>query len=53
MTLEEFISIVESTSIELYNSEWGELETAFNQWKEQQEKEKCDLLANLTKGKLK
>lgn len=48
MTLEEFISIIENTSIELYTSEWDELEIAFNKWKEKQEKENCDNLGNLT-----
>ena len=50
MTLEEFMSIVGSTSIELYTSEWDELEIAFNKWKENRDKETRDLLANLSKG---
>lgn len=44
MTLEEFISIIESTSIELYTSEWDELEIEFNKWKENREKENQEQL---------
>ena len=49
MTLEEFISIIENTSIELYTSEWDELEIEFNKYKENREKENRDLLANSLK----
>ena len=34
MTWDEFESIIDNTSIELYSSEWHELEKAFNEWKE-------------------
>ena len=36
MTFEEFVSIIENTSIELYRSEWDQLEEAFNEWKAKQ-----------------
>ena len=37
MTFEEFVSIIENTSIELYSSEWDQLKEAFNKWKEKNE----------------
>lgn len=39
MTFEEFVAIIQSTSIELFGSEWIELEMAFTRWKEKQENE--------------
>ena len=33
MTFEQFITIINATSIELYSSEYDELEKAFNNWK--------------------
>ena len=36
MTYEEFVSIIENTSIELYYSEWDQLEEAFNEWSKKQ-----------------
>ena len=44
MSFEEFVSIIENTSIELYHSEWDQLKEAFNEWKEKNEnscKEDC------------
>ena len=37
MNWNEFESIIDSTTIELYSSEWKELEKAFNKWKEDKE----------------
>ena len=39
MTWDEFESIIDSTTIELYSSEWKELEIQFNKWKEKKEEE--------------
>ena len=38
MSWAEYASIIESTSIELFTSEWEELEKAFNKW----DKERAD-----------
>lgn len=37
MNWNEFESIIDNTSIELYSTEWHELEKAFNKWKENKE----------------
>jgi hypothetical protein len=37
MNWDEFESIIDSTTIGLYSSEWHELEKAFNKWKENNE----------------
>jgi hypothetical protein len=39
MEWDEFESIIDSTSIKLYSTEWYELEKAFNEWKEKKGKE--------------
>ena len=39
MTWDEFESIIDNTTIELYSSEWNQLQKAFNTWKEKKEQE--------------
>ena len=39
MTWDEFESIIDNTTIELYSSEWNQLQKAFNTWKEKKEEE--------------
>lgn len=36
MNWEEYASIIESTSIELFTSEWEQLEKAFKEWESKQ-----------------
>ena len=39
MTWDEFESIIDSTTIELYSTEWHDLKKAFEEWKEKKDQE--------------
>jgi len=47
MTFKEFESIIDSTSIELYSSEWEQLEKAFKEWESNREKEIETIVKNI------
>jgi len=47
MTWDEFESIIDSTSIKLYSSEWEQLEKAFKEWESNREKEIQSIVKNI------
>lgn len=47
MNWEEYASIIESTSIELFTSEWEQLEKAFKEWESNREKEIQSIVKNI------